>query len=342
VRTPEARRWTLLVALAAAALPIAGAAAVPVALYPVQAEGLTDGERSEVQAVVESALLAADRRGVLEPRTPLLLPGSCKAPITVGCVAMQAKGGVVLYAKAKRRGAQILVTVLFVDGTGRKTRAAAFPVDLFIQNLRPANDAIATVEAELAAGALEDPTPPPAPVRPPAERPKAAERTPAVSPPPAPVVIAPVPEPAAPPPEPSPSEAVASTPIDLTPLPKAEPARTARLPQRTPEREADAAKSPGDWKRSAGRWCIGSGAAMLVAGAVVGITGKRLSDTLSDRYAMGALRPGDGRLYDRVDRYALVANGLLAVGGVTTATGLGLLVFAPSGNGASVAVAGSF
>jgi hypothetical protein len=81
---------------------------------------------------------------------------------------------------------------------------------------------------------------------------------------------------------------------------------------------------------------------MLAAGVVAGVTGKRLGDALSDRYAVGALRPGDARLYDRVDRYALVANGLFAVGGVTTAAGLGFLVFAPSATGASVAVVGSF
>jgi len=245
------RRRILLAALAAAALPLAVTAAVPVALYPVQSEGLTDGERSEVQAVVESALATADRRGVLEPRSPLVTPAPCRPPITVGCVATQAKGGVILYAKAKRRGAQILVTVLFVDAVGRKTRAAAFPVDLFIQNLRPANDAIATIEAELASGALEDPAPPPPASRPPGERPKAAERTapparvapkpPPEPPPPVerPAVAAVAPEPPPPePPPPEPPKAAPPTPPAVAELvPEPAPPTTAPRAEPAPHME---------------------------------------------------------------------------------------------------------
>jgi hypothetical protein len=341
--------WTLAhlgLLIAALALPAAAVAAVPVALYPVQVDGLTDGERSEVQSVVESALAAADRRGVLETRTPLVLPATCKPPITVGCVATQAKGGVVLYAKAKRRGAQILVTILFVDGVGRRTRAAAFPLDLFIQNLRPAAEAIATLEGELAAGALEDPTPPPAPRAPAAERPKAAvadqrpepSPQPAPAPPQAPAVAEPLP---AAEPAPAPS-ARPSAPIDLTPVPRAEPPRPPHVAARPPEKEVAAGRSGGDWRRTAGSWFTGSGLAMLAAGAVVGLTGKRLADELDNRYANRALRPGDGALYDRVDRYALIANALFVAGGVTTAAGLTLHAIAPAGGGAGVAVAGSF
>jgi hypothetical protein len=80
---------------------------------------------------------------------------------------------------------------------------------------------------------------------------------------------------------------------------------------------------------------------MLVAGAAVGLTGRRLSDTLEDRYERGALRPGDARLYDRVDLYAQVANALFVAGGVFTAAGLTFHAVAPAG-GAGVAVAGSF
>jgi hypothetical protein len=370
----------------AAAVPVGARAGVPVALYPVQAEGLTEGERSEVQAVVESALVAADRRGVLEPRSPLVTPANCKAPITVGCVATLAKGGVVLYAKAKRRGAQILVTVLFVDAVGRKTRAAAFPIDLFIQNLRPANDAIATIEAELASGALEDSTPPPPPARAQAEKPKPAERPPtsptrppdrtppaekpaadaaeATPAPPPKVEPKPPPEakpepavaePAAPerpahhpPPEPEPEKSpetpaepvIASAPIDQPIAPKVE----APKPGRQPLRPAPEPPAPGtgNWKRTMGRWSTGAGVAMLVGGAVVGLTGKQLGDALEDRYASGALRPGDAKLYDRVDLYGRLANGLFLAGGVTTAAGFGFLLLAPAGGGAGIALAGSF
>lgn len=326
--------WLLLVV---ALLPATARAAVPVGLYPLQVEGLTDGERAEVQSIVESALRGAEARGVLEPRSPLVVPGNCKSPITVGCVATLAKGGVILYAKARRRGAQVNVTVLFVDATGRKTRAVAFPVDLFIQNLRPANDAIATVEADLVAGALEDPAPPPPPAA--LARPAPPERPPGAADAP-PRTVAPEAEPQSPAvartePQPLP---LPSAPIDLKPVPKPEPA--ARVPQR-PEPRAVAA-APGDWRRGVGNWCTGGGVAMLVAGAAVGLTGMRLDDALQDRFDKGALRPDDARLYDRVDLYEKVANALFVAGGVATAAGLTFHAMAPAGGGAGVAVAGSF
>jgi hypothetical protein len=338
-------RWRTVVVVAlaavAGALPAAARAAVPVGLYPLQAEGLSEGERSEVQAIVESALHAAAARGVLEPRTPLVVPANCKPPITVGCVATLAKGGVVLYAKAKRRGAQIQVTVLFVDAAGRRTRAAAFPVDLFIQNLRPANDALATVEAELAAGALEDPTPPPAPagarpqVAEPAAPPPARTERPAVTevplPPPPELPVKPAERPPQRPPP------VASAPIDLTPRPKAEPPRAPRIPE--PPAPAGAR---GGWRRTAGAWSAGGGVAMIAAGAVVGLTARRLSDALQDRFDRGVLRPDDRRLYDRVDRYENIANVLFIAGGAFTLGGLTLQATAPAGGGAGVAMAGAF
>jgi hypothetical protein len=340
--TPSSsHRLTLIVAVVlvmAGLLPVAARGAVPVGLYPLQAEGLTEGERSEVQAIVEAALQASEPRGVLEPRSPLVLPGSCKAPITVGCVATLAKGGVVLYAKAKRRGAQIQVTVLFVDAAGRRTRAAAFPLDLFIQNLRPANDALASVEADLVAGNLEDPTPPPAPARP---------RT-AAGEPPAPARGEGPQAPEAPPKTPAVAEGAheraeepprASAPIDLTPVPKTEPARPARVPV-----AKDFPRGPKgrDWRLTAGRWATGGGLAMITAGAVFGLTGKRLSDALQDRFDRGALRPEDEHLFDRVDSYARLANILFVAGGAATAAGLTFQVMAPSGGGAGVAMAGTF
>lgn len=325
--------------LAALALAPAARAAVPVGLYPVQAEGLTEGERAEVQGIVEAALTAAAARGVLEPRTPLLVPANCKAPITVGCVATLARGGVVLYAKARRRGAQISVTVLFVDALGRKTRAVAFPVDPFIQNLRPANDAIATVEAELVAGALEDTSPPPPPAVARTE-PPAAERTPPRPEPAPPAAPAPAPpkvaEPSAPAPVPAAPAPRTAAAADLTPHPKAEPPPARRPAPAAPEPRA------GGWRRGAGAWLTGGGLAMLAAGAVVGLTGKRLADTLEDRFEDGALRPDDARLYDRVELYEQVANGLFIAGGVVTVAGLGLHAAAAPGGGAAVAVRGTF
>ncbi len=344
----SSRRSTLLVAVGlvlAGLLPVAARGGVPVGLYPLQAEGLSEGERSEVQAIVESALQSSAPRGVLEPRSPLILPGTCKPPITVGCVATLAKGGVVLYAKAKRRGAQIQVTVLFVDAAGRRTRAAAFPVDLFIQNLRPANDALASVEAELAAGALEDPTPPPAPAQAPRpERQATAEPTETArggrpedkeAPPPEPrqppAVAGSAPERLEEPPRPPPR---GSAPLDLTPRPKAEP----------PSAPRGAAPAPTgrDWRLTAGRWGTGGGLAMITAGAVFGLSGKRLADALQDRYDRRALRPEDDRLFDRVELYERLSNLLFVAGGAATAAGLTFQVLAPAGGGAGVAMAGTF
>jgi hypothetical protein len=143
--------------------------------------------------------------------------------------------------------------------------------------------------------------------------------------------------------EPAPHEpAGASVPIDLSAVPRAETPRASRAAQRPPEPEEKAERASGDWRRTAGRWCTGGGAAMLVAGAVVGLTGKRLGDTLSDRYAMGALRPGDAKLYDRVDRYETIANALFVAGGVTAAAGIGFFIVTPTPGGATVAVAVNF
>lgn len=338
------RPWLLALILTAVTLPAAVRAAVPVGLYPVQAEGLTDAERAEVQAVVESTLQASERRGVLEPRSPLVVPGACKAPITVGCVATYAKGGVVLYAKAKRRGAAINVTVLFVDATGRKTRAVAFPVDLFIQNLRPASDAIATLEGELAAGNLEDSLPPPPPA---VARPAEPERGPQPErpeppPPPAPEQRA---EPAPPPaPRPAAAEpppvAKPTAPIDLAPRPPPPP--PAKAAKRAEPKEPAPPAPRGSGMRTAGRWTTGGGVALLVAGVVVGLTGQRLADSLQDRFERGALRPEDASLYDRVDRYEQAANLLFIAGGTVTVAGLTLQAIAPAGGGAGVAMAGSF
>lgn len=324
--TSPSHRCSRLAAIAVAALlPVAAGAGVPVGLYPLQGEGLTDAERSEVQAIVQSALEAAERRGVLEPRAPLLLRGTCKTPITVGCVATLAKGGVVLYARAKRRGAALQVTALFVDATGRKTRPVAFPVDLFIQSLRPVNDALATLEAQLAAGELEDPTPPP-PARPAVAGPPAPADRPAVSQVPLP-----------PPPAARPAAPVAEPAIDLTPRPKVEP----RTPPGVVERPAARDSKGRGWRRTAGAWGMGGGAAVLAAGVTVGVTGKRLGDALQGRYERGLLRPEDARLYRRVDQYEAIANALLMAGGALTIGGLTLFSVAPAG-GAGVAVAGSF
>lgn len=342
-----------MLALIALALPFAGRAGVPVALYPVQSEGLTEAERAEVQAVVSSALQGADRRGVLEPRSPLVVSGGCKPPITVGCVATLAKGGVVLYAKARRRGAAINVTILFVDATGRRTRAVAFPVDPFIQNLRPANDAIATIEADLAAGVLEESTPPPPPaaVARPAEPERPAPQAAAPAPPPQraepaePPAARPAPAPAPPParaePEPESHAARATQPLDLTPKPPPPTAKKEKRPAPVAPAPPPEPASTGDWKRTAGTWAAGGGVALLVAGTVVGVTGQRLSDALADRYAKGALTPDDRKLYDRVELYQNLANGLFVAGGVALAAGLTFHATATDG-GASVALAGSF
>jgi hypothetical protein len=75
---------------------------------------------------------------------------------------------------------------------------------------------------------------------------------------------------------------------------------------------------------------------------VVGLTGKRLGDALTDRYERGLLRPGDAELYDRVDRYERISNVLLVAGGVASAAGIGLIVIAPTPGGATVAIAGAF
>jgi len=272
------------------------ARATPVALYPVQGEGVTDQERADTAALLDMAVRALQADGAaLEPRSPFILEPRC-AYITAPCIARLAEGGLVLLAKLKRDDTTgLTVSVMLVDAVGRATRRFAFASDVSAPDLRPASRAIALAQADLSGG----------------EPASAASTASAPSSP-----------------SPSPEPAAAATPeaVSTAPFASSTPA-----PERVPESalspdEPLGARPSTPWTRSAGLWTAAGGAGLLLAGTVVGLLGRNLNDDLTERYQSSKLTNADRTLYDRLDTYEWAANALLIGGGVALATGTTFLV----------------
>jgi hypothetical protein len=136
---------------------------VPVALYPVQGEGLGSQEAVDLQDLVLAGLRAAERRDLFKPRAQPLLAPSCGAKPSDACLAKLAGDGAVLIAKARNRQGAWTVTLALLNAQGRKTRAMAFPANLEIQDLRGVNEAMEMLEYEwdrlATAGRLAPPPP---------------------------------------------------------------------------------------------------------------------------------------------------------------------------------------
>ena len=182
------RRHAVLALVALALAPGVAAAAIPVAIYPFRVPGLGAAQRADLHAVLEAGLVTAARRGILGPRSPLLLPPSCGDSPTPECLAAAGKDGLVLSGRGEIRAGVVLVTAALWDRQGVRTREVRFVVDLVIQNMRPVGEAITELEMEIDPDGrvARDNRPPP-----PARDPHGA-KAPAV-------VAAPPPRPAAPP-----------------------------------------------------------------------------------------------------------------------------------------------
>jgi hypothetical protein len=296
------RPLALLLCLSALAPSHAGGQ-VSVSIYPVEAEGLTEGDRADVQSLVESAVRTGERRGVIRLRTPAILPASCRAPASDACLALLAKQKdcVILTPRAKQRTSQIAVTLSFVEPTGRRTRPAAFAFDSFLQDLRPAVQAVAMAESDLQLEVKPDVEP--------KERAEGAERREPLAAQAAPAA--------------APELASAGPRVALKP---AEPSAASRaLDPPAPKRGSKA----GEWKGTVGPWASLGGVVLLAGGATAGLLGKSLNDDLTKKAGSNSLVPGDAASFDRLDTYALLANSLLIVGGVVTATGLTIWAMAP-------------
>jgi hypothetical protein len=362
-------RRLVLLALALALAPIAARAAVPVAIYPFRVPGLTNAQRTELHGLLEAGIVSGARRGVLEPRGPMILPATCGDVPAAPCLATAAKGGLVLAGRGELRGGIVLLNAALYDRNGAKTREVRFVVDLVIQNLRPIGEALMDLEVEIepdgtVAGSAKTP--------PPARDPRGPAPAVAAAPPPLPPRETPPPPP---PPEvpaapagatraPGPAKELApETARELSaaaaaavavpvPAPAAPPPSLSAAPPAPDRAKTAKAAAPskldvsapadrGAWKRQAGPLFTIVGGALLAGGAAVALVNKSLADDLEAKRASGSLTPADLASYDKVDRYNVLTTVLLAAGGVSAAAGGYLWITAPPKPGAPVmAVAG--
>jgi hypothetical protein len=297
------RLAALPVALALALAPALASAGIPVGVYPFKVPGLAADRRAELHDILATALASAARRGILAPRSPVLVRAACGEEPAPGCLARLAEDGLVLAGRAELSSGVVLVTAALWDATGARTREVRFAVDLVIQNVRPVTESLLALEME---------------IEPDGRVARDHRRLPV---PPAAAKQASAPPTKAPP--------VAAKP----PAPRA----AAKLAVGEP-----APRAP-HWKRKAAPWLTGVGAALVAGGAAVAWMNRGLADDLDARYARGGLRPSDASSYDRVRAYNVVSTALLAAGGVTAAAGGYLWISAPPrGAGAAVGAGGRF
>lgn len=303
------RLRTLVVPVLVALLaPGVARAAIPVAVYPPRGTGVSEDTIADVQSLIESALRARVRRGVLVPATPLVLRASCSEPAQDACLGRLAGKGLVLHARVRSSGNVLVVTLALVDAEGKSTRPAAFGVDQAIMSSLSAQQALATLEALVEESAASGSVVSSAP------RPKRAEGgqphpSARADDSPAPAIAAPAPK--------------AATP-DLRAAPSAAPRPEYAM------REPEAPRTP--WQARAGKWSALGGLVLLAAGGAVGYLDKRLSDDLTASSQKNALTAADRSRYDRVKTYNLAANVLFAAGGAAVGTGLVLWAMAPAGD----------
>src|SRR6266540_146566 len=105
--------------------PGAATAGVPVGMYPFRVPGLSGAQRTELHGILDSALAAMSRRGILSSRSPVLLPLTCGESPTPACLAEAAKGGLVLAGRGEPKGGGVvLVTAAMWDAHGCEDRCA--------------------------------------------------------------------------------------------------------------------------------------------------------------------------------------------------------------------------
>jgi hypothetical protein len=293
----------LLAALALA--PGVASAGIPVVMYPFRVPGLSAAQRAELHGLIQAGLASAARRGILAPRSQILLPTVCGENPAPACLAEAGKGALVLAGRGEVKGGLVLVTAALWDTHGAQTREVRFVVDLVIQNLRPVTDSIAELEMEIEPDgrvardmrlpAARDPHGP------------AATKAPSLA--------------AAPPSSPREPPPAATKAISATPGARVETSAVPRL-----------------WKRKAGPWLTAIGAVLLGGGAAVGYLNHNLADDLDAKYAGGELTAADRTSYDRVKTYNLLSTALFAAGGAATAAGTWIWISAPARPGAPPAI----
>lgn len=301
------RLASILVVAALALAPAVAVAGFPVVIYPFRVPGLSAAQRTDLHGILEAGLASASRRGVLSPRSPILLPVVCGDRPASSCLSERGNGALVLTGRGEIRSGVVLVTASLVDRNSVRTREVRFLIDLVIQNLRPVGESIRELEVEIGPNGLVAREEQPAVARP---------APPAAKPPPS-LAVAPPPEPAraAPPPEPAPA--------------KVAPARVA-IEAPPP--------APAMWKRKAGPWLTGIGVALAAGGAAVGLLNRDLASDLDGRYANKQVTAEDRAAYDRVRTYNVVSTTLFAAGGAAIAAGAWIWISAPVAPGEPAAI----
>jgi hypothetical protein len=305
------RRLALLALLAIALAPASARAGIPVGMYPFRVPGLSAQQRTELHTLLEAGLVSAARRGILQPRAPVLQLATCGETPAPACLGGAAKEGLLLVGRGEIKGSVLLVTAALYDRNGNRTREARFVVDLVIQNLRPIGEALVELEIEIdpdgtVAGSKKG--------LPPERDPFGQKPAVAGAPPRAPAAPAPLPA------RPAPAEPVRAK-IDVS-----------------------APAAPAVWKRQAGPLFTIVGGALLAGGAVVAIQARNLAEDLNSKHAAGTLRAVDRPTYDKVDRYNVLSAVLLSAGGVSAAAGTWIWITAPArpGGGAVAMAGGTF
>jgi hypothetical protein len=322
----RSRRLASALVLAALALaPGVAVAGVPVVIYPFRVPGLSAEQRSDLHGILEAALASASRRGVLSPRSPILLPTVCGDRPTATCLAEAGRGAFVLTGRGEVSRGIILVSATLCDPKGTRTREVRFLVDLVIQNLRPVGESIVELETEIGPDGLVARDERAAPLRALGPPPASPAAEAAAKPPPnagaKPPALA-----AAAPPRPQP---IAAAPAAV-PAPKAAPANAAAAVRV----QVDApAPVPSLWKRKTGPWLTGLGVALLAGGAAVGYLNHDLAQDLDSRYANRQLTAADRASYDRVRTYNVISTTLFAAGGAAAAAGAWIWISAPPSPG---------
>jgi hypothetical protein len=144
-----ARLAPVVVAATLALAPGVARAAIPIVMYPFRVPELSAAQRADMHGILEAALSFASRRGILAPRSPVLLAPSCGDYPSPECLAGAAKGALVLTGRGVVRGGVVSLTAAVWDSKGSSTREVKFVVDLVIQNMRPVGAAILELELEV-------------------------------------------------------------------------------------------------------------------------------------------------------------------------------------------------
>lgn len=143
------RRVAVLLLAALALAPGFASAGIPVVMYPFRVPGLSATQRSDLHGLLQAGLAYSARRGILAPRSQILLPTVCGENPAPACLAEAGKGALVFAGRGELKGSLVLVTAALWDTHGAQTREVRFVVDLVIQNLRPIADAITELEMEI-------------------------------------------------------------------------------------------------------------------------------------------------------------------------------------------------